>query len=378
MAGVIKKELAKISFLKNFSLDCEVILFTNQEKYVFSNDIKIKLIQSNENLNLIQRIRRARYISHVIGNEIKNLDYTDCVLLRYPYHIFYYPKNILKKFRKCNVVFEHNTKEWDEFKLSSGYFSQSSLQELFLGRFIRSQSDAIVGVTDEITQYQLKRCNDPDKPHITIGNGIDVASVPLRHIPTPVTTDLHLLFVANVSRWHGIDRLLRGLANYDGPVTVILHIAGEGAELPHLKRLVNELNLSDKVVFHGFTTGSSLDDLFDRCHVAVGSLGMHRNRLTESSTLKVREYCARGIPWIIACRDPDFPTGFPYLLQLPADESAVDIGAVIAFAKKVCADPDHPQKMRQYAIDHLDWSIKMQKLKEFLEKLVDKPASGTP
>ncbi len=129
------------------------------------------------------------------------------------------------------------------------------------------------------------------------------------------------------------------------------------------------------MVFHGFTTGNALDALFDQCHVAVGSLGIHRKGLTQTSELKAREYCARGIPYIIACADPDFPAGFPYILRLPADESPIDIEQVLAFAREVCADPDHPQKMRSYAEEHLDWSVK--KLKGFLEALVGEGA-GIP
>ena len=373
MEGVFKKELAKITLLKKLGLDCEVTFFANQNKYIFNDAIKI--IKFDENLNLIQRIKRARYIAHVIGNEIKNLGNTDCVLLRYPYHIFYYPKNILKKHRRCKIIFEHNTKEIDEFQLLSGYFSQIFLQELFLGGFIRSQADAIVGVTDEITQYQLKRCHDPRKTHITIGNGFDVASAPIRHPPTNNTTTLHLLFVANISRWHGIDRLIRGLASYDGKTGIILHVAGEGAELPNLKKLIKDYGLTENVIFHGFMTGQPLDELFNTCHIAVGSLGIHRKGLSQTSELKVREYCARGIPWIIACRDPDFPDDFPYVHRIPADESPVNCEEVLEFAKRVCKDPEHPQKMRDYTMDHLDWSIKMKKLKEFLEKLVGESPS---
>jgi len=32
--------------------------------------------------------------------------------------------------------------------------------------------------------------------------------------------------------------------------------------------------------------------------------------------------------------------------------------------------PDHPQKMHRYAEEHLDWSVKMKRLKDFLEALV--------
>jgi hypothetical protein len=104
--------------------------------------------------------------------------------------------------------------------------------------------------------------------------------------------------------------------------------------------------------------------------VAIGALGIHRKKLSESSTLKSREYCSRGIPYIIASTDPDFPPDFPYLLRIPEDETAIDIEKVLGFVSRIYQDPDHPQKMRRYAEEHLDWSIKMHTLKTFLEEKI--------
>jgi hypothetical protein len=47
----------------------------------------------------------------------------------------------------------------------------------------------------------------------------------------------------------------------------------------------------------------------------------------------------------------------------------VDLKKVSEFAHRVCRDPEHPQKMRTYAAEHLDWSVKMKTLKTFLETL---------
>jgi hypothetical protein len=43
---------------------------------------------------------------------------------------------------------------------------------------------------------------------------------------------------------------------------------------------------------------------------------------------------------------------------------------ILTFAEKISEDPDHPWKMREYAVEHLDWSIKMRVLKRFLENLL--------
>jgi len=95
----------------------------------------------------------------------------------------------------------------------------------------------------------------------------------------------------------------------------------------------------------------------------------YRKKLNELSTLKAREYCARGIPFIDAIPDADFPESWDYTQMVPATEDPIDMELVIAFADRVMADPDHPQKMHEYAKDHLDWLAKMKVLKEFLETL---------
>jgi glycosyltransferase involved in cell wall biosynthesis len=323
--------------------------------------------------NIISKIRREYLISAALLNIITSLKEKDILYLRIPYPSIFFSW-MLRKPRTCKIVIEYQTIEPLERRLI-GKYGYLLCDRLF-GNALRKNVDAIVGVTDEITQYEVSRSGDPEKPHITIGNGFDVASVPPRQPPAYTGDDLHLLCVANVSRWHGLDRLIQGLATYNGTSRVVFHIAGDGSELPHLRKLAGDLGISDQVIFHGFTTGKALDALFDQCHIAVGSLGIHRKGLTQTSELKGREYCARGIPYIIACGDPDFPADFPYVLQLPADESPIDIERVLAFAKKVCANPDHPQKMRRYAEEHLDWSVKMKKLKGFLEALVGENGSG--
>ena len=95
----------------------------------------------------------------------------------------YYPKNYFKQFRPCKIVTEHQTKELDDLKLTNSTLGY--LSDYFLGKLLRKQSDAIIGVTDEITQYEITRARDPEKPHLTIGNGFSIQSVPVRGLRLP-------------------------------------------------------------------------------------------------------------------------------------------------------------------------------------------------
>ena len=109
---------------------------------------------------------------------------------------------------------EHNAIELKEYASLRNY--PAILWDIVFGYFIRSYTDGYIGVTDEITNYQLKRSGDSSKPHITIGNGIVVDSVPLRCPNGFLGDELNLLCVSNINRWHGFDRLLKGLIDYKG------------------------------------------------------------------------------------------------------------------------------------------------------------------
>lgn len=240
--------------------------------------------------------------------------------------------------------------------------------EHLLGKHILKHASGVVGVTSEITEFYHKRGLIPS---LTLGNGISTADIPLKKIST-VTNELHVLSVAVIQNYHGIDRFIRGLHEYESTPdkrNIVLHIVGDGPELPHLKEVTAELNLQDRVIFHGFKSGKELDEMFEMCQIALDALAGFRRELTELSSLKSREYCARGIPFIISSKDADFPEGWKYVLKISDDETPIDMNTVVEFANRMMADPEHPQKMRRYAEEHLDWMAKMKVLKEFLESL---------
>jgi len=368
-SGVIKKVFSQVSALNQLGLDAELVLVgigdVNYPPCRFLTTYSLDYVPMED---FFGRIKRAFKVNKLFSETIDSLDSNDILYYRcsstFP---LYYPHNYFRSFRACKIITEHQTRELDEFKLAGNTLNYWS--EYIFGKLLKKQSDAIIGVTNEITQYEVARIGDPKKPCLTIGNGFAVQSVPERKAPHYTGDDLHLLCVATVSRWHGLDRLLQGLAIYDGLPKIVLHVAGDGKDLPHLQKMADDLGISDRIIFHGFTTGKALEGLFDKCHIAVGSLGIHRIGLKEASILKAREYCARGIPFIYGIADPDFAVDFPYILRFPADETPIDVKQILAFAGEICDDADHPQKMRSYAEGHLDWSVKMQRLKGFLETL---------
>jgi glycosyltransferase involved in cell wall biosynthesis len=377
VSGVQKKILSQVHHLNNLGLPSEIFSLTfaadTSPSLPFVKKIIVPDLEYQSPKGIWAKIRRTTIRDSSFKKSIESSHSDDIVYTRMlsPSKI---TSKILKSPRKCKIVIEYQTIEPNERRLAGDYISV--LKDFLYGGDIRKYCDGIVGVTDQITRYQVSRSGNPHKPHITIGNGFNVDSVSVRNpVPSKGQT-IHLLCVANINRWHGLDRLIEGLGTYHGPAGVILHIAGDGPELPALKKLIDRLDIAGQVVIHGVTTGKDLDNLFDACHIAIGSLGLHRIGLTESSILKAREYCARGIPYISASADPDFPADFPYIFRIPAEDTPVDVEKVVEFSDRVSKDLNHPRTMRMYAVEHLDWSAKMKRLKAFLETLVDKTQEG--
>lgn len=265
------------------------------------------------------------------------------------------------------IITEHQSLELQEMRINKMCLRYVS--ESIHGASILRNVAGLVCVTKEICNYELKRSRDFNKHCLTNGNGIEVSSVPIRKTPVFDGKNLELLSVTQAAKWHGLDRLIYGIAEDKNGTKVKLHIVGHGSEISVLKKLVSNLALERSVLFHGFKKGEELDTFFDKCHIAVGSLGIHRKGLTETSELKTREYCARGIPFFCSSPDSDFSREFPFLFIVPADETPIDLSTVSSFACRALSDTEHSVKMRNYAKENLDWSIKMEKLAGFLSRV---------
>ena len=207
---------------------------------------------------------------------------------------------------------------------------------------------------DRLFRRRLMRCVDRvvtfsyhaeifGRPAIGISNGIDFTCIPLKRQVNDTSQRLQLLGVANIHFWHGFDRVIEGLrAYYAVPCRRIVdfHIVGDGAAalIGEFRSAAERYGLSEHVFIHGPQAGVALDALFDACDFGIASLGRHRSGISALKTLKNREYAARGIPFVYSERDDDFEA-MPYILKVPADDSPLDIEALVRFADSVRMTP---------------------------------------
>lgn len=202
-----------------------------------------------------------------------------------------------------------------------------------------------------------------------LANGINVSSIPTRtEIPPWPTKTFVMIGVASLADWHAYDRVISGIADYikskpEHETLPHLIIVGDGAIRKSWESRANDLGVTAYITFTGYLSGNDLDRLFEKAHVALSSLGLHRKNLQMASSLKSREYTARGIPFISTGQDIDFEPNPNFTLRVPNDDSNIDIEAVIKWYSNEKFDYQSPGHIRRYAEQKLDFSVK---IKEFI------------
>lgn len=201
-------------------------------------------------------------------------------------------------------------------------------------------------------------------PAMNILNGVDVERL-TPHEPR-AEDEIGLLALASMSRWQGYDRLIQALARYEGAQRVVIHmVGGEGdGSLAHWRRMAQELGVTDRVIFHGELFGEALDCVAAECDIGIGGLGLYRKGQFRSMTLKLREYMARGLPFVYAVDDPSVPDEPRFCLRLPNDDSPLDMEKIVDFALRTRGDRQAPSEMRAYARRHMSWSGVLERVLE--------------
>lgn len=198
---------------------------------------------------------------------------------------------------------------------------------------------------------------------IRISNGIDLDSIPL-HNPQN-QEDIHLVAVAEIHYWHGFDRLVAGLGeyyhNYPNGRKVYFHVVGWEDDRGTtsngyltIKETAMKYGIEQYVINHGKLFGEQLDEVFNQCVFAIGSLGRHRSGISNIKTLKNREYAARGIPFIYSEMDSDFDNQ-PYVLKSPANDTPIDVSEIIRYIDNCKVEPLSIRK----TVEHLSWKYQM-------------------
>lgn len=355
-SGISKKIHYQVKGLRENGHDVRLCYYdfaANGHRCRFIDDVVMKDYGKGLVAGLRQRLDYSCIYDYCIREKIEFV-YARCFHNANPVLIHFFKR--LKKIG-IHTVTEIPTYPYDhEFKnFAWKYRMELKVDQQFRHRLYK-EMDALVTFSDAEEIFGQRT--------IRISNGVDFDSIPLHSPKLSLPLEraggkapLHLIGVAEVHPWHAFDRVVAGLGEYRGNVDVRFHIVG-GVHPNHMTRyftpLIEKCQLQEKVIFHGTLFGKALDDVFNQCQFAIGSLGRHRSGITVIKTLKNREYATRGIPFIYSEQDSDFDSQ-PYVLKAPADETPIDIQRIIDFMEHFTMKPAEIRK----TVEHLSWKIQM-------------------
>jgi hypothetical protein len=196
-------------------------------------------------------------------------------------------------------------------------------------------------------------------------DGADTARVPARKSQVRAG-EIKLIFLkgsGQEQKWAGLDRLISSVEAYPD-IPIRLYITG------------NAINQKDRyarpfVTLTGRLPEDELEELINEVDLGVSNLSNYLIHFNETTNLKSRDYYSRGLPFIQGNTMPDIEgtAAAKYYLNIPNDDSIIDMRLVRDFAVRMRQDIEHPIKMHQFAEKYLDWNVTVAELAKDLRSL---------
>ncbi len=198
------------------------------------------------------------------------------------------------------------------------------LQSLLLDFFYLPAFSKYIFVSNEIASSKRFKRYAKMRNFRVISNGIKLDRYPELK-PPALQGPIECIFLGqNGQPWHGIDQILqlaRVIPNF------IFNIVGVTDKF---------LDVPSNVVFHGFLTPTEYLPIAEKCVLGIGTLNLAAKKMSEGSSLKVREYLALGLPVVLRHRDTDFINPPEYILELPDNQEPITNykNEIVTFATK--------------------------------------------
>ena len=362
--GVKKKlvEEAK-SMIKHdidvFVLNREINGFIDNINYIDMNEFLSKKNFSD----LYLKIFKLNILKKLV-----NLDKYDYIILRYPLMDFSslaFSKQYGKK-----LITEHHGKYLGEIKSYRINFIFKSLQyfmEKYFSTIFFKQVFMMIGISNDVITEEKSRTSFNGKI-FRHSNGIDPTNFSNRTIPL-FENEFNILFMAtNFAEWHGLDRLLLSLNEYTGTIKINILLVGEvNNKYLHTINIINSKDTVSIIQKGRISDKYELDNIYNSSHIAFNSIAMYRINMSESSTLKSKEYIIKHIPFVYAAPDPDLINVESFLYKIPNDDTIIDFNKIITFYKEL--DIEKMKKNFNILIkEKLTWDIKVKELLEAIKQ----------
>lgn len=358
--GVINKISFQIRALETAGMECTLIGQHGTGAIVIMPD-KTQHIMENSG-----HVSKRRFLADTVLREIDSADY-DGAYFRFQFFCGNMEKMLENmKQRKMKTVLEIPTYPYEpELKLQGA----KGIPKLICDRFFRNRCCRyidLIGVSGSDSEVY-------GVPAFCMKNGLCMEDFNVTGCGySPERLDM--ISVSSMMKWHGLDRVLRGMAEYyanGGEREIVLHAVGDGLMREQYEQLARELGLSDRVIFYGALYGSELDEVYEKCTVGLCALSAHIKNIMEGSPLKTVEYAARGLAIVTEIKLWFIENEDDFCLRIPWDDTPLDINGVIAMNDRLFAvdSAAERRRIRQSVEDKCDMRHNLKPVTDFFAKM---------
>ena len=202
------------------------------------------------------------------------------------------------------------------------------------------------------------------KPTINVGNGVDLDGIQLHYPAKLLDKPYVLLGFGQWSDWHGVDRLIIGIADANRQSDYEIVLSGSGPALSSWKNLAKKHDVDFRILPPVY--GAQRDALIEQAHAGIGTLATHRRELIVDSSLKNRMYLAYGLPFLVTNRDPlsEIANG---IYQLSDVDAPIDIDVLTSWLERVTRTRTQVAEELRARAAHHSWTISYRNLYKALK-----------
>ena len=346
----------------------------------------------NEAIGISKKIRSQIDTFRNMGYEVSYSAYTEKGIAIYKNDLvdyeYNYPSRILLSFLRRFYLMQTCAKYIQHRKYDLGYIRWDAIDKPFINALstLKNQCEHVmmdfhgyfpninaVGIKGHyivfstiLNGYKLKKYVDLGLTEtkntelfgikaLTIDTGIDINKYQ-PHKYCGNKDELHMISVANETIYHGYDRIINGLYNYyiqTKSTSVHLHLVGKMSS--KTIKLIRKLKIEQIVHLHGYKSGTDLVNIYNSCNIGIGPLAPHRVGGKEGTGIKTKEYFAIGLPYFYAGTELLVPNDYPYIFNVPADNSPIDINSILSFYGSLKDDGRINSEMRKFAEIKYSW-----------------------
>jgi glycosyltransferase involved in cell wall biosynthesis len=210
------------------------------------------------------------------------------------YNLYYLAGALLARRHRVLFYLEVNSPLADE----RSHFSGLRLRRLAhaLERRIWRSADRVLAVTSVLKEMIVAKGTPAERVRV-VPNGVVLDRYPLTS--RTAAPPLVLGFVGFVRAWHGLDEIVRAIAEFGGRYSITLTVVGDGPARSELQQLAADLGIAGRIQFTGLVEHEVVPSLVSGFDVAL-----QPKAVAYASPLKIFDYMAAGCA-IVAPNQPN-------------------------------------------------------------------------